>query len=589
MTADGSGRPAEAVGFYRRAVEAWPEAQTARWLSPSARAGRRADGGPRASGGDAGRVAAGRPSRPTRGGPTRSGPPASPRSRSTGCGRRSSHERPRRRRATGRGRSPGAAGLPGGSGSRPGRGPRHTGRRPGPRPRRRGLRGARQRSPPGPGADPGGGGTGRRGARPRHELQHGRREARGAPGGGRLLPGRPPRRRTPALIAFNEEVRLLEPLSPDLDRVRRALDGAEAGGRTAIVDAVYTALRSTEPSARRTAVVVFSDGLDNMSWLGAAEVIEAARRTEAIVYGVAVREEGDRTQPFLRDVTRATGGRFFQAAGADELRPRFLDVLGDIRARYVLSFAPGPGAAGWHALDVELKRGKGDVLARPGYWRGTAAPYFVGLGPAAATEPTPSGMGRAVTLAAGCGMLREKVKRSPLAPGLAPRGSPKPGGRSAARPHELPRDRRPLPLGGPLRGDGRDPLVDAPGDRSRGGRPPAPGPQAPRGPRGPGGHRLPDGRSGRPAARGGRLALAAGRSAPPRRIRTSAPRPDCSTGHTPRRTSSGSAARRSRRESTVGTSTWRWRRPPSGSGSRHGLLLRRRGAAPCPPGRRGAS
>ena len=177
-----------------------------------------------------------------------------------------------------------------------------------------------------------------------------------------------------ALIAFNEEVRLLEPLSPDLDRVRRALDGAEAGGRTAIVDAVYTALRSTEPSARRTAVVVFSDGLDNMSWLGAAEVIEAARRTEAIVYGVAVREEDDRTQPFLRDVTRATGGRFFRAAGADELRPRFLDVLGDIRARYVLSFTPGPREAGWHALDVRLKRAKGDVLARPGYWRGTAAP-----------------------------------------------------------------------------------------------------------------------------------------------------------------------------------------------------------------------
>ena len=81
-----------------------------------------------------------------------------------------------------------------------------------------------------------------------------------------------------------------------------------------------------------------------------------------------------RTQPFLRDITRATGGRFFQAAGADELRPRFLDVLGDIRARYVLSFAPGPGEAGWHTLDVRLKPVKGDVLARPGYWRGTAAP-----------------------------------------------------------------------------------------------------------------------------------------------------------------------------------------------------------------------
>ena len=47
--ADGSGRPGEAVGFYRRAVEAWPEAQAARAGSrPPARAGSRADGGPRA-------------------------------------------------------------------------------------------------------------------------------------------------------------------------------------------------------------------------------------------------------------------------------------------------------------------------------------------------------------------------------------------------------------------------------------------------------------------------------------------------------------------------------------------------------------
>ena len=177
-----------------------------------------------------------------------------------------------------------------------------------------------------------------------------------------------------ALLTFNEEVRLFEPLSPDLDRVRRALGRAEAGGRTALVDALYTALRFTGPSPRRTAVVVFSDGLDNKSWLNAAEVVEAARRTEAIVYGVAVRGEGDRTQAFLRDVTRASGGRLFEAAGADELRPRFLDVLGDIRSRYVLSFTPGSGTAGWHSLDVRLKRVKGDVLARPGYWRGTAAP-----------------------------------------------------------------------------------------------------------------------------------------------------------------------------------------------------------------------
>jgi VWFA-related protein len=173
-----------------------------------------------------------------------------------------------------------------------------------------------------------------------------------------------------ALIAFNDEVRLLEPISPDLARVRRALGGAEAGGHTALVDAVYAGLRSVEPSQRRTAVVVFSDGLDNRSWLRGNEVIETARRTNAVVYGVAVRDESDLDRPFLRDVTRASGGRFFKAASADELRPRFFDVLRDIRARYVLSYTPaGPEAEGWHSIEVKLKRVRGEVLARPRYWR----------------------------------------------------------------------------------------------------------------------------------------------------------------------------------------------------------------------------
>jgi hypothetical protein len=35
-----------------------------------------------------------------------------------------------------------------------------------------------------------------------------------------------------------------------------------------------------------------------------------------------------------------------------------------------LSFTPEDAApAGWHALEVKLRRVRGDVLARPGYWR----------------------------------------------------------------------------------------------------------------------------------------------------------------------------------------------------------------------------
>jgi len=173
-----------------------------------------------------------------------------------------------------------------------------------------------------------------------------------------------------ALLAFRHEVQLLSRLTTDLAAVRRALDRVSPGGNTALVDAVYAALRLRDPGERRTAIVVFSDGIDNLSWLSATDVVEAARRSNVTVYGVTVRGKGDWNEPFLGDVARATGGRMFEASSERDLRARFLDVLGDIRARYVLSFSPGPGAAGWHTLEVRLRRGKGDVLARPGYWRG---------------------------------------------------------------------------------------------------------------------------------------------------------------------------------------------------------------------------
>jgi VWFA-related protein len=178
-----------------------------------------------------------------------------------------------------------------------------------------------------------------------------------------------------ALIVFQQEVRLVEPLTPALDRVRRALQNVTARGSTALVDATYSGLRLLAPGPRRTVVVVFSDGLDSLSFLTPAQVEEAAARSEALVYAVTARRKGDPENPFLRAVTRATGGQVFAARSEGELRARFLDVLDDIRSRYVLSYTPkGVAFPGWHALEVRLKKGGGQVLARPGYHRAASPP-----------------------------------------------------------------------------------------------------------------------------------------------------------------------------------------------------------------------
>lgn len=177
-----------------------------------------------------------------------------------------------------------------------------------------------------------------------------------------------------ALVTFREEVRLLQPLTFRLDLVRAALDSADARGSTALRDATYAGLRLLEPSTRRTVVVVFSDGLDSLSWLTSDQVVQAASRSDALVYAVVARGKGDPDNPFLQEVTRATGGRLWTARSEEELRPRFLDVLEDIRSRYLLSYVPrGEASSGWHPVDVRLKRGGLEVLARPGYYRAGSA------------------------------------------------------------------------------------------------------------------------------------------------------------------------------------------------------------------------
>jgi Ca-activated chloride channel family protein len=186
---------------------------------------------------------------------------------------------------------------------------------------------------------------------------------------GAFLDGLGPEDRA-ALVGFQQSVAVAVPLTSEIPQVRFGVNTALVGGSTALHDAVYLALRLTAPGPRRAAVVVFSDGVDNTSWLSAGAVVEAAGRSGAVVYAVDAREPGDPSSRFLRDVAQATGGRVWRVRRSDDLRDRFLDVLHDIRARYVLSYTPGEaGAAGWHQLEVDLRGTRGDILARPAYYR----------------------------------------------------------------------------------------------------------------------------------------------------------------------------------------------------------------------------
>jgi VWFA-related protein len=186
-----------------------------------------------------------------------------------------------------------------------------------------------------------------------------------------LLAGLKPADRA-ALTTFSHAVVPWIPLTSDLSAVRAELLRFEPSGDTSIMDGVYVALTATLAQTGRSLVVVCTDGRDTWSWLRPEDVLESAKRSNAVIYAVTAVEAGRRSP--LKDLTDATGGHVLQATSGADLSGAFQKILQDFRSRYILAYSPqGVPADGFHRLDVRVKRRGMTVKARPGY---------IGVGPA---------------------------------------------------------------------------------------------------------------------------------------------------------------------------------------------------------------
>ncbi len=173
-----------------------------------------------------------------------------------------------------------------------------------------------------------------------------------------------------ALITFSHVVALGSNLTNDFERVRAVLEAAEPSGGTGLVDASFASIMLAESDVGRSLVLVFSDGLDTASWLLPKSVLDVARRSDAVVYGVTAGRlrRGD----FLRDLSELTGGQLYEVESTADLGPIFVGVLEEFRHRYLLSYSPrGVSTDGWHRLEVRVKRRGVTVKARPGYLAGS--------------------------------------------------------------------------------------------------------------------------------------------------------------------------------------------------------------------------
>ena len=169
-----------------------------------------------------------------------------------------------------------------------------------------------------------------------------------------------------ALTTFNHAVTPRVPLTGNVSTIKAALSAIEPSGDTAVMDGLYAALMTTQAEAGRSLVIVCSDGRDTASWLDPDEVLEAAKRSNAVIYAVAAGRA--RRWEALKSLTDATGGYTIEIESSKDLAGEFRKILEDFRSRYILTFVPrGVAEGGFHRLDVRVRRGGLTVKARPGY------------------------------------------------------------------------------------------------------------------------------------------------------------------------------------------------------------------------------
>jgi len=199
------------------------------------------------------------------------------------------------------------------------------------------------------------------------------------------------------LINFDISVDLIQDYTNDAARLRRAMEktmindggGSGAGGiagagqgtipvsrpkGTLLYDAVYVASTDKlQREAGRKAMVLLTDGGDQGSQETLANAIQAAQRSEVIVYVIMIADRmyfrsGDSEMHKLAD---QTGGRVIDVGNnPKKLRDAFDQIGAELRSQYMIGYTPTNIVADGKYRKMEVKAANPEykIQARKGYY-----------------------------------------------------------------------------------------------------------------------------------------------------------------------------------------------------------------------------
>jgi len=142
------------------------------------------------------------------------------------------------------------------------------------------------------------------------------------------------------VVAFDDQPRLLQPLTSDRGRVISSIGDVQAHGGTAIFDAILFSLQQFRGVGGKRALIIFTDGFNNGGVATPEGVLQYAREIGVPLYVVQIFSVPgisywERTLNKLAD---ATGGAYFRFARKVDLPRIFAQIRDDTRGEYLLTY-----------------------------------------------------------------------------------------------------------------------------------------------------------------------------------------------------------------------------------------------------------
>jgi Ca-activated chloride channel homolog len=171
-----------------------------------------------------------------------------------------------------------------------------------------------------------------------------------------------------AVLAIGSQVEAIAPLSTDRRAQFDALSGLDAFGTTGLYDAIIRAVDLTQPGKGRRALILLSDGNDRYSTATAADTLDRARRSDVMIYPIAL---GSSPSTLFAELATLTGGRSFHLRDPKQLNDTLRAIARELRQQYLLGYTPSraivSGSGGWRSISVMVNRPRVRVRARDGY------------------------------------------------------------------------------------------------------------------------------------------------------------------------------------------------------------------------------